>query len=195
MKRTMSLQPLDISSDDEDPAPLNGNKCLTVDKRPKNEFIVANPTKKVSAEGNLLHAVGYHHFSCLLSLTIDAELLSRSAMMYQEYMKQIPIPAQRGSVISFTSWSGLAKSMKQMYQQPLHYLTNIRVKEWDRMRGDAADVTDEPLDTIIHPCKAETNIWLMEEVHRLTSSYQFLAKLWLADPMYNASIDSVFPQL
>lgn len=111
--------------------------------------------------------------------------------MYQEYMKQITIPTQRESVISFTSWSGLAKSMKQMYQQPLHYLTNIRIKEWDKMRSDG----DEPLDTIIHPCKAETNIWLMEEVHRLTSSHEFLAKLWLADPMYNASIDSVLPQL
>ncbi|KAI3731036.1 hypothetical protein L1987_62219 [Smallanthus sonchifolius] len=175
MKRTMSMpaQPLDISSDDDDdPAPSNGTKHLAVGKRPKTELTIINPTKKVAAE----------------------ELLMRNAKMYQEYMKQIPIPAQRGSVISFTSWSGLAKSMKQMYRQPLHYLTNIRVKEWDRMRSDAA-IKDEPLDTVIHPCKAETNIWLMEEVHRLTSSYQFLGKLWLADPMYNASIDSVFPQL
>lgn len=109
-------------------------------------------------------------------------------------MKHIPLPAQRASVISFTSWSGLAKSMKQMYQQPLHYLTNIRVKEWDQMRSDA-DIKSEPLDTIIHPCKAETSIWLMEEVHRLTTSHQFLAKLWLANPMYNVSIDTVFPQL
>ncbi|KAD2804911.1 hypothetical protein R6Q59_029737 [Mikania micrantha] len=173
MKRTMSSQPLDISSDDDtDLSPSNGTKHLTVIKRPKNELTVINPAKKLVTE----------------------ELLMRSAKMYQEYMKQIPIPAQRGSVISFTSWSGLAKSMKQMYRQPLHYLTNIRIKEWDQMRSDAA-VKDEPLDTIIHPCKAETNIWLMEEVHRLTACYQFLAKLWLADPMYNASIDSVFPQL
>ncbi|XP_076901910.1 protein RDM1-like [Bidens hawaiensis] len=164
MKRTMPAQPLDISSDDDDP------KQGTV-KRPKTELTVITPTKKVLPE----------------------DLLTRSAKMYQEYMNEIPIPAQRGSVISFTSWSSLAKSMKQMYRQPLHYLTNVRVKEWDRMRSDAAG--DEPLDTVIHPCKAETNIWLMEEVHRLTASYQFLAKLWSADPMYNAFIDSVFPQL
>ncbi|KAI7758084.1 hypothetical protein M8C21_033349 [Ambrosia artemisiifolia] len=172
MKRTMTSQPLDISSDDdEDPAPSNGTKHLAV-KRPKTELTVINLAKKVVGE----------------------ELLIRSAKMYQEYMKQIPIPAERGSVISFTSWSGLAKSMKQMYRQPLHYLTNIRVKEWDRMRSDETG-KDEPLDAIIHPCKAETNIWLMEEVHRLTASHHFLAKLWSADPMYNASIDSVFPQL
>ena len=112
--------------------------------------------------------------------------------MYQEYMRQIPIPSQRGSVIPFATWKDLATSMKQLYQQPLHYLTNIRVKEWDEM---ASDEGAGALDTIIHPCKAETNIWLMEEVHRLTSSYQFIAKLWLADPMYHASIDKVFPQL
>ncbi|KAJ0552940.1 putative protein RDM1, plant, RDM1 superfamily [Helianthus annuus] len=170
MKRAMPAEALAISSDDDDdPAPSNGTKHLAV-KRPKTEFTVINLAKKVGTE----------------------ELLIRSAKMYQEYMKQIPIPAQRGSVISFTSWSGLAKSMKQLYRQPLHYLTNVRVKEWDRMRGDEAI---EPLDTVIHPCKAETNIWLMEEVHRLTASHQFLAKLWSADPMYNASIDSVFPQL
>ncbi|XP_076960437.1 protein RDM1-like [Bidens hawaiensis] len=166
MKRTMPAQLLDISSDDDDKP-----KQDTV-KRPKTELTVITPTKKV----------------------LSQDLLIRSAKMYQEYMNEIPIPAQRGSVISFTSWSNLAKSMKQMYRQPLHYLTNVRVREWDQMRSDAAG-GDEPLDTVIHPCKAETNIWLMEEVHRLTTSHQFLANLWSADPMYNAFIDSVFPQL
>lgn len=112
--------------------------------------------------------------------------------MYQEYMQQIPIPAQRGTVISFATWKDLARSMKQLYQQPLHYLTNIRMKEWDEMASDEGAAA---LDTIIHPCKAETNVWLMEEVHRQTSSYQFLAKLWLADPKYHAFVDKVFPQL
>nr|XP_043612885.1 protein RDM1-like [Erigeron canadensis]XP_043612886.1 protein RDM1-like [Erigeron canadensis] len=173
MKRTEPV-PLDISSDEDDkPSASNGTKDPAGGKRLKTDTAVIVSDKKV---------------------VVTEELMIRSAKMYQEYMKQIPIPAQRGSVITFTSWSGLAKSMKQLYQQPLHYLTNVRVKEWDQLRGDA-DIRAEPLDTIIHPCKAETNIWLMEEVHRLTSSYQFLAKLWLADPMYNASIDSVFPQL
>ncbi|GJZ45838.1 protein RDM1 [Tanacetum coccineum] len=171
MKRAAPL-PLDISSDDDDePSPSNGSNSVAVGKRPKIETALISPAKKV---------------------VVSEELLEKSAKMYQEYMKQIPIPAQRDSVISFTSWSGLAKSMKQMYRQPLHYLTNVRVKEWDQMRNDAA-IKEEPLDTIIHPCKAETNIWLMEEVHRLTSSYQFLAKLWSADPMYNACIDAVLP--
>ncbi|XP_071690292.1 protein RDM1-like [Rutidosis leptorrhynchoides] len=173
MKRTVPV-PLDISSDDDDdkPSPSNGTKDLAGLKRPKSETAVIMPVKNVVTE----------------------EFLIKTAKMYQDYMKQIPIPVQRGSVISFTSWSGLAKSMKQMYQQPLHYLTNVRVKEWDQMRSDA-DINGEPLDTVIHPCKAESNIWLMEEVHRLTTSHQFLAKLWLANPMYNASIDTVSPQL
>ncbi|KAI3734796.1 hypothetical protein L6452_14275 [Arctium lappa] len=170
MKRTMPFA-LDISSDDDDePSPSNGTKNLAGGKRPKSETAIINPAKKVETE----------------------ELLTKSAKMYQEYMQQIPIPAQRGSVIPFATWKDLATSMKQLYQQPLHYLTNIRMKEWDEMASDEGAAA---LDTIIHPCKAETNIWLMEEVHRLTSSYQFLAKLWLADPMYHASIDKVFPQL
>ncbi|KAG1334013.1 hypothetical protein COCNU_03G001320 [Cocos nucifera] len=65
--------------------------------------------------------------------------LIRKAEMYQEYMKQIPIPAHRGSVIPFTSWQGLAKSVKQLYGQPLHYLTNILLKQWDLSRVGTAD--------------------------------------------------------
>ncbi|KAI3517283.1 hypothetical protein L1887_16496 [Cichorium endivia] len=170
MKRSIPLA-LDISSDDDDddkPSPSNGTKN-PIEKRLKIETTVIKPAKKVITE----------------------ELLIRSAKMYQDYMKEIPIPSQRGSIIPFKSWTELANSMKQLYQQPLHYLTNIRMKEWDQMRSG----TDEALDTIIHPCKAETNIWLMEEVHRMTSSHQFIAKLWIDDPMYYAFIDSVFPQL
>ncbi|KAL6184965.1 hypothetical protein ACLB2K_041100 [Fragaria x ananassa] len=33
--------------------------------------------------------------------------LMRRAEMYQEYMKHIPIPTHRGSIIPFTSWMGL----------------------------------------------------------------------------------------
>ncbi|CAI9296076.1 unnamed protein product [Lactuca saligna] len=174
MKRSVPYA-LDISSDDDDdddkPSPSNGIKNVSITKRPKIEPTLINPipAKKVITE----------------------ELLRKSAKMYQEYMKEIPIPAQHRSIIPFKSWTGLANSMKQMYQQPLHYLTNIRMKEWDEMRdGDPLR-----LDSMIHPCKAETNIWLIEEVHRLTSSHQFIAKLWIADPMYYTFIDSVLPQL
>lgn len=120
--------------------------------------------------------------------------LARRAEMYQEYMKQIPIPAHRGSVIPFTSWMGLGKSIKQLYGQPLHYLTNILLKQWDQLRMGSEEEY-RPLDTIIHPCKAEATIWLMEEVHRHTSSHYHIANLWLSDPMHHAFVDSIFPQL
>ncbi|XP_073109714.1 protein RDM1 isoform X5 [Elaeis guineensis] len=118
--------------------------------------------------------------------------LIRKAEMYQEYMKQIPIPAHRGSVIPFASWQGLAKSVKQLYGQPLHYLTNILLKQWDLSRVGSED-EHKPLDTIIHPAKAEALIWVTEEVHRLTSSPHHLAKLWASDPMYHAYVDPIFP--
>jgi len=122
------------------------------------------------------------------------DALIRRAEMYQEYMKQIPIPIHRGSVIPFTTWMGLGKSIKQLYGQPLHYLTNNLLKQWDQMRIGSED-EHRPLDTIIHPCKAEATIWLTEEVHRRTSSHLHLAKLWLFDPMHHAFVDSIFPQL
>ncbi|XP_064961070.1 protein RDM1-like isoform X1 [Musa acuminata AAA Group] len=118
--------------------------------------------------------------------------LIRRAEMYQEYMGQIPIPAHRGSIIPFTSWQGLAKSVKLLYEQPLHYLTNILLKQWDQSRVGHDDEY-RPLDTIIHPSKAEALIWVTEEVHRLTTSHKYLAKLWASDPMYHIYIDPISP--
>lgn len=113
--------------------------------------------------------------------------------MYQLYMKQIPIPAERGSLVPCSSWTELGKSLKVLYQQPLHYLTNILLKQWDQERMGSED-EDQPLDAIIHPAKAEAAIWLVEEVHRLTSSHHHLAQLWLLDPLYQAHVDSVVPE-
>nr|XP_016486449.1 PREDICTED: protein RDM1-like isoform X3 [Nicotiana tabacum] len=89
---------------------------------------------------------------------------------------------------------GLAASIKKLYGQPLHYLTNLCIKQRDQMRIGADDEVD-PLEMLIHPTKAESSIWLMEEVHRRTSSPHYLAKLWLADPMYHVYIDPIFPKL
>lgn len=123
---------------------------------------------------------------------LHADLLIRRAAMYQDYMKQIPIPRYRGSVIPFTSWMGLGRSMKQLYGQPLHYLTNVLLKQWDQLRIESEDEY-KPLDDIIHPSKAEASIWLVEEVHRNTSSHLHIAKLWKEDPMHHAFVDSIFP--
>ncbi|KAG6597432.1 Protein RDM1, partial [Cucurbita argyrosperma subsp. sororia] len=126
-------------------------------------------------------------------MTSEGMLIKR-AEMYQEYMKQIPIPAHRGSVIPFRTWMGLGKSIKQLYEQPLHYLTNIQLKQWDQLRFGSVDEY-KPLDTIIHPSKAEATVWLVEEIHRRTSSHHHVAKLWLSDSMHEVYVDSIFPQL
>jgi len=114
--------------------------------------------------------------------------------MYQQYMKHIPVPAYCDSVIPFTSWLGLAGSLKQLYEQPLHYLTNVLLKRWDQQRIGSDD-EHRRLDAIIHPVRAETLIWATEEVHRLTTSGQHLASLWASDPMYHAYVDPVFPSI
>ncbi|KAL8473525.1 hypothetical protein ACS0TY_030383 [Phlomoides rotata] len=120
--------------------------------------------------------------------------LFRRARSYQEYMKLIPIPTNRGSVIPFTSWVGLGSSIKTMYNQPLHYLTNVQLKQMDKA-SLGADDEDVRLDAIIHPAKAEATIWLIEEVHRRTSSPHHLLRLWEANPKYHAFIDAIFPKL
>lgn len=112
--------------------------------------------------------------------------------MYQEYMKDIPVPNCRGSLVPFTSWQGLAASLKLLYHQPLHYLTNTLIIQWDRARI-GSETEHQPLDSVIHPVKAEAIIWVAEEVHRLTSSYHHLAKLWASDPKFDACIDSIIP--
>ncbi|PNT75613.1 hypothetical protein BRADI_1g35608v3 [Brachypodium distachyon] len=112
--------------------------------------------------------------------------------MYQEYMKQIPIPDHGSSLIPSTSWLGLGRSVKLLYEQPLHYLTNVLLRQWDQQRL-GSDEEHQPLDVIIRPMKAEALIWATEEVHRMTTSSRHLAKLWASDPMYHARIDPVFP--
>lgn len=122
------------------------------------------------------------------------DILTRRAAMYQDYMEQIPIPSRRASVIPFTSWIGLGKSIKKLYRQPLHYLTNVILKQWDQSRIGNEDEYRR-LDDIIHPCKAEATIWLMEQIHRQTSSHFHIANLWKVDPMYNGFVDSIFPTI
>ncbi|GER34273.1 RNA-DIRECTED DNA METHYLATION 1 [Striga asiatica] len=120
--------------------------------------------------------------------------LLRRAESYQEYMKLIPIPTERGTVIPFTSWTGLGSSIKQIYGQPLHYLTNLHLSRMDHERLGAED-TGVPLYMTIHPCKAEASIWIIEEAHRLTSSPHHLVRLWEADTYYHVYIDDIFPKL
>lgn len=129
-----------------------------------------------------------------IQFTSQQDVLIRQAEMYQDYMKQIPIPSHRGSVIPFTSWTGLGRSIKQLYGQPLHYLTNVLLMQWDQLRIGSDDEY-KPLDNIIHPCKAEATIWLIEEVHRQTSSHVHIARLWKVDPLYHGFVDSIFPTL
>lgn len=156
---------------------------------------------RVNSKSLIINAAVYFQNSLALKKRIffemssnNAGMLIKRAEMYQEYMKQIQIPAQRGSVIPFTTWMGLGKSIKQLYGQPLHYLTNILLKQWDQLRFGSVDEY-KPLDTVIHPSKAEATVWLVEEIHRRTSSHHHVAKLWLSDPMHEAYVDSIFPQL
>ncbi|KAL8158248.1 protein RDM1-like [Apium graveolens] len=124
-------------------------------------------------------------------MTIENVVL-REAEMYQDFMMHLTIPTQRGAIVPFSSWREFGNSMKEIYKQPLHYLTNVFLRQLDQNRIGADDV-DKRLDTIIHPAKAEVFLWMTEEIHRLTTSPHQLATLWLNNPMYKAFIDLYAP--
>ncbi|KAL7177874.1 hypothetical protein ACSBR2_031103 [Camellia fascicularis] len=201
MKRSIAWDDqVDVILSDESSSSSDANDDGRGSNQSNSNFTIDQPPEEKSSEGlALLH---HHHTTSVLShnhcfaqtVFYNADMMIRRAQMYQNYMKQIPIPTLRGSVIPFNSWTGLSKSIKKLYGQPLHYLTNILLIQWDKMRIGGED-EDRPLDTIFHPCKAEANIWLIEEVHRRTTSHHHLAKLWLSDPMPHAFIDPIFPRL
>ncbi|KAG0515201.1 hypothetical protein BDA96_10G258300 [Sorghum bicolor] len=215
MKRAApSVEPLDVSSGDSsgsDSDQLGGKEKGGSASKPAaagedtKRVVLRKESHNVSSDddlssdsdddagkGNGWNAFGLPNSSKASSVAEGA--LIRRAEMYQQYMKHIPIPAYSDSVIPFTSWLGLAGSLKQLYEQPLHYLTNVLLKKWDQQRIGSDD-EHRRLDAIIHPVRAETLIWATEEVHRLTTSGQHLASLWASDPMYHAYVDPVFPSI
>ncbi|XP_034205825.1 protein RDM1-like [Prunus dulcis] len=126
------------------------------------------------------------------ALKEDPEVVLKIAKHYQEQMKHIPIPKNRRKDAVFVTWWALANSMKQFYGQPLHYMTQVLVKQWDESRIGSAE-EEKPMDNIIHPRRAESTIWDVEQVHRQCTSHIHLAKLWLSDPDYYAFVDEVIP--
>nr|XP_016433259.1 PREDICTED: protein RDM1-like isoform X5 [Nicotiana tabacum] len=206
MKRAMPFgEQVDVSSDESSSSDGDDHKAeseqmsnnIAVDQ--VVEELVSEGTKTICDHLDMVKCESEHMSDNLnigqgVEELVSEDALLRRARMYQEYMQLVPIPTQTHSTIPCISWAGLAASIKKLYGQPLHYLTNLCMKQRDQMRVGADDEVD-PLEMLIHPTKAESSIWLMEEVHRRTSSPHYLAKLWLADPMYHVYIDPVFPKL
>lgn len=114
------------------------------------------------------------------------------AKEYQKHMKKTPIPRARLSHAVAVNWQGLARSLKNLYGQPLHYLTHRLCKQWDKSRFGGDD-GEKPLESIFSGNKAEAIIWEVEAVHRVSTSHIYLANLWLADPEFYAFVDEVIP--
>ncbi|WKA00917.1 hypothetical protein VitviT2T_019233 [Vitis vinifera] len=113
------------------------------------------------------------------------------ANAYQQYMKQLPIPSKRCEThIPNITWRELGNSMKQLYGQPLHYLTNLMLQRWDDSRIGSEN-EHRPMHSIIEPSVAESTIWVVEEFHRRSTSAQHVATLWINDPKYSAFIDPI----
>lgn len=123
----------------------------------------------------------------------------KDAKEYQEYMKQLPVPdaleLSSSSVLPFITWQGLAESMKHKYEQPLHYLTHILLRQWDESRDSTKNNESiKPIGNVIHPSKAESTIWVAEEFNRQFASHHYLADLWLSDLNYHDFVDTIIPK-
>ncbi|XP_020219402.1 protein RDM1 [Cajanus cajan] len=124
--------------------------------------------------------------------TLDRDALVELAKKYQEHMKKIPLPTGHLDAIVFVNWKGLAQNLKRLYRQPLHYLTYMLCKEWDKSRFGSED-EGKPLNTILSWRDAEDAIWKVETVHRTCTSPIHLAMLWLGDPEYHVIVNEVIP--
>ncbi|KAK7394200.1 hypothetical protein VNO78_14722 [Psophocarpus tetragonolobus] len=123
--------------------------------------------------------------------TLHPDALVELAKEYQKQMKKKAIPKYRINEVVVVNWKGLAKSMKRLYGQPLHYLTHKLCKEWDKSRFGSKD-EEKPLNAIYDNWRdAEDTVWKVEEVHRLCTSPLHLAMLWLHDPEYHIIINEV----
>ncbi|KAJ8443144.1 hypothetical protein Cgig2_005695 [Carnegiea gigantea] len=116
-------------------------------------------------------------------ITRKTETIINRANIYQEYMKKIPIPSPVPNTIECKTWGELALGMEELYKQPLHYLTYAILKEWDKSRV-GGDNEKKALGQVMNPLLAQATIWCIEQVHRCTTSSQYLANLWLSDPGY-----------
>ncbi|XP_039036076.1 protein RDM1-like [Hibiscus syriacus] len=121
------------------------------------------------------------------------------AKQYQEDMKKFPIPEPELVPVpamvfvepSFITWQKLGESMKQKYEQPLHYLTQILLKQWDESRGNNEEMMKPPIGNAIDSSRAEASVWVIEQFNRQFASHHYIAKLWISDPNYHHVVDNL----
>ncbi|KAK6933185.1 Protein RDM1, plant [Dillenia turbinata] len=101
----------------------------------------------------------------MIEIQDEPDAFIKQAKIYQQKMKSIPIPTSREYEIFFETWQDLAQAMKSLYGQPLHYLTNVLLKQWDLSRIEIKG-KKLSMDEIFDEREAEDLVWLVEEIHR-----------------------------
>ncbi|KAK7374840.1 hypothetical protein VNO80_08283 [Phaseolus coccineus] len=141
-------------------------------------------------EGNKTLSTHQHATSFKSKQTLDPEALLELAKEYQTKMENKDIPRDGVKEMMVVNWKGLAKTLKTLYGQPLHYLTQKLCNEWDKSRF-GSDNEEKPLSAIFSWREAVDTIWRVEAVHRLCTSPVHLAVLWLDDPEYRVIVNEV----
>ncbi|MBA0870815.1 hypothetical protein Goshw_017543, partial [Gossypium schwendimanii] len=113
-------------------------------------------------------------------------------------MKKFSIPESNSVYVSlepssFITWEKLGESMKQKYEQPLHYLTQILLKQWDESSGNGINnnnievmiLKKQPIGNVIDPHTAEATVRVIENFNKQFVSHHYISKIWLSDPNYH----------
>ncbi|KAK5833099.1 hypothetical protein PVK06_016911 [Gossypium arboreum] len=94
-------------------------------------------------------------------------------------MKKFPIPELISVSVSlkptsFITWEKLGESMKQKYEQPLHYLTQLLLKQWDESSGNSINnnnvevmvMKKQPIGNVIDPRTVEGIVRVIKNFNR-----------------------------
>ncbi|KAG8481028.1 hypothetical protein CXB51_025789 [Gossypium anomalum] len=100
---------------------------------------------------------------------------------------------------SFITWEKLGESMKQKYKQPLHYLTQILLKQWVESSGNGINnnnievmiIKKQPIGNVIDPRTAKATVWVIKIFNRQFVSHHYIAKIWLSDTNYHHFVDDL----
>ncbi|CAN1333992.1 Protein RDM1 [Linum perenne] len=78
----------------------------------------------------------------------------------------------------------VGRRLKQKYEQPLHYLTQKLLKQWDEWKPTTPANEMTSFEGMMLPYDAEAVVLGIEQVHRKFTCPEFLAKCWAHDPLY-----------
>ncbi|KAB2010729.1 hypothetical protein ES319_D10G261700v1 [Gossypium barbadense] len=85
------------------------------------------------------------------------------------------------------------------YEQPLHYLTQILLKQLDESSGNGINnnnievmiMKKQPISNVIDPRTTKATVRVIENFNKQFVSHHYISKIWLSDPNYHYFVDDL----